>query len=443
VYILGSIALFTLLIACVNFMNLSTAGSVKRAAEVGIRKVLGAERGALVRQFLGESVVLSAGALVVSLLLIALLLPFFNHLSGVPLGMAALFDPPVIAAFAGLTLLTGLLAGSYPAPFLSGFQPSQVLKGKFVNSLSAVTLRKGLVVFQFFIAVCLMLSTFIIGEQMQYLRNKPLGFAKDQQVVIPLRTDEAKRAYPAFRNEVLVNEAVLKQFGIPPDRAIGYTLHAEWRDSLYRYDIVGVVKNFHFKSLHRPIEPYLFYLSADPRFNYLIANVDAGRLGEVLPFMANRWKAVRPDEPFEYSFLDEDFGKNYRAEEKGASLVRVFTVTAILISCLGLFGLAAFATQQRTKEIGIRKVLGASVPSLVALLSGEFLRLVAVAILVASPVAWYAMNRWLEDFAYRIEVPWWVFGATGLLALGIAFFTVSFQAVKAALRNPVKSLRTE
>jgi putative ABC transport system permease protein len=362
-----------------------------------------------------------------------------------------------------------------------------------------------------------MLSTFIIGEQMQYLRNKPLGFAKDQQVVIPLRTDEAKRAYPAFRNEVLgnklvnaaagvdyypgitnpedfilyapgqsvqegkrvwstpvdygyletmgftllrgrsfsprfpgdtarsiiVNEAVLKQFGIPPDRAIGYTLHAEWRDSLYRYDIVGVVKNFHFKSLHRPIEPYLFYLSADPRFNYLIANVDAGRLGEVLPFMANRWKAVRPDEPFEYSFLDEDFGKNYRAEEKGASLVRVFTVTAILISCLGLFGLAAFATQQRTKEIGIRKVLGASVPSLVALLSGEFLRLVAVAILVASPVAWYAMNRWLEDFAYRIEVPWWVFGATGLLALGIAFFTVSFQAVKAALRNPVKSLRTE
>ncbi|HEX8530344.1 MAG TPA: ABC transporter permease, partial [Cytophagales bacterium] len=389
IYILASIALFTLLIACVNFMNLSTAQSAKRAAEVGIRKVLGAERGALVRQFLGESLVLSLLALAASFGLVSLLLPLFNYLSGKSFPLAAVFDPFAVGIFLGLTLVAGLLAGSYPALFLSGFNPAQVLKGKFVNSLSAVSLRKGLVVFQFFIAVCLMLATFIIEAQMQFLKNKPLGFAKEQQVVIPLRSEGAKAAYTAYRNEILrnnlvtsaagvdyypgirnasdfvlhtpgqtrnegvrvystwvdydylqtmdfklargrffsrqfpgdtstrviVNEAALQQLGIAPERAVGQVVQTVWQDSIYRYQIVGVVKNFHFKSLHQPIEPYLFQLSGEPNFNYLVANVNMTNIGEVLPFLARQWKALRPDEPFEYSFLDQDFQKNYQAEE--------------------------------------------------------------------------------------------------------------------------------
>jgi putative ABC transport system permease protein len=401
--------------------------------------------------------------------------------------------------------------------FLSGYKPALVLKGKFSNSLSGVALRKGLVVFQFFIALCLMVSTFIIEEQMQYLKNKPLGFVKDQQVIVPLRSEVAKNAYSAFRNElvndrlvndasgtdvypgianvtdvllykdgetmqnarivyrtsvdydyqntmdfeiaqgrwfsrqfpadtnlrVVVNEKLLEKFEIDPESAVGKGLFFDWQGQQYRYEIIGVLENFHFMSLHQPIQPYMFNLKKQPAFNYLVANIQMDRVDEVLASMEQKWKAAGPDEPFEYSFLDEDFQKNYQAEQQMAIIVRAFTGTAILISCLGLFGLAAFSVQQRTKEIGVRKVLGASVTSIVGLVSKDFIKLVGFAMVLAFPLAWYAMNRWLDDFAYRISVPWWVFVLSGGLAVAIAFLTVSSQAIKAAFMNPVKSLRNE
>ena len=516
-YILGSIALFTLLIACINFMNLSTARSARRAAEVGVRKVMGAEQGALVRQFLGESMVLTFLALFIAFGLVAVLLPLFDQLTGKLLSVWVLFEPPILLAFLGLALLTGLLAGSYPAFYLSLFNPAHVLKGRFTNSLSAIALRRGLVVFQFVVSVGLVLASFVIQEQMRYLRDKPLGFTQDQQIAVPFRSSESRAAYTAFRSEILrnnqvvaaagtqfypgipnysdmvfhrpdqsveqgidirtnrvdfeylqtmgfrlkqgrlfsrqfpgdtaerliVNEATLRRFQIPTGKAIGQHLDFTFNGATTPFEIVGVVQDFHFEDLHQRIEPYAFMLNRIPSFNYIIVHVNTANMSNVLSFLEQKWKTLRPDEPFEYTFLNDDFQKNYQAEVRTARIVRTFTIISILISCLGLFGLAAFAAQQRTKEIGVRKVLGASVGSIVVLLSKDFLKLVLIAILIASPIAWYAMHRWLQDFEYRIEIPWWVFVVAGGLAILVAFVTVSFQSIKAALMNPVKSLRTE
>ena len=517
-YILASIALFTLLIACINFMNLATARSAKRAAEVGIRKVLGAGRGGLIRQFLGESMVVSLLALVFAIGLVALLLPVFNQLTGKQLAFADLIDPTTIGTFIGLALLTGLLAGSYPAFYLSVFNPVHVLKGRFANSISAIALRRGLVVFQFVISIGLVVATLVIQQQMRFLRNQPLGFTKDQQLIIPLRSDDAHKAYTALRNEIqqshqvigaagakfypgiispsdvglyrpdqnagqvqyvktnfvdqnfmhlmgfqllkgrlfsaafpadsnsriVVNEAALRKLGVPLQKAIGYKLNYGDEAKPSSLEIVGVVRDFHFEDLHQPIQPYAFLLMPNPfSYNYLIVHVNTAQVGKVLAFVEQKWKTLLPDEPFEYSFLDEDFQRNYQADGRTSSIVNYFTLIAILISCLGLFGLAAFAAQQRTKEIGVRKVLGASVGSIVGLLSKDFLRLVLIAIVIASPLAWYVMDKWLQGFAYKITLSWWVFALAGLLAVGIALLTVSFQAIKAALINPVKSLRSE
>ncbi len=519
-YILGSIALFTLLIACINFMNLSTARSAKRAAEVGVRKVMGAQQSALVRQFLGESMILTFLALLIALVLVAVFLPLFNQLTNKSLSVFELFEPQIALSFLVLAVVTGLLAGSYPAFYLSLFNPVQVLKGGAVNgsrnSLSAVTLRRGLVVFQFVVSVGLVLATFIIQEQMRFLRDQPLGFTQDQQIAIPFRSSEARSMYPAFRTEIvrnnqvvsaagtqfypgianlsdmvfhrpeqsvneghdirinrvdydllqtmgfrlsqgrmfsrqfpgdtanrlIVNEATLRKFQIAPANAIGQRLNFDWQGETTPFEIVGVVKDFHFEDLHQTIEPYAFMLSNRPSFNYVIAHVNGANLANTLSFLEQTWKSLRPDEPFEYTFLNEDFQKNYQAEARTSRIVSTFTLISILISCLGLFGLAAFAAQQRTKEIGVRKVLGASIPSIVTLLAKDFLKLVVIAILIASPIAWYAMHRWLQDFAYKIDIPWWVFVAAGGLALLIAFLTVSFQSIKAALMDPVKSLRS-
>ncbi|GAA4447054.1 ABC transporter permease [Nibrella saemangeumensis] len=514
-YILASIAIFTLLIACINFMNLSTARSAKRAAEVGIRKVMGAEQGALVRQFLGESMVLTLLAFVIALVLVIIMLPLFNQMAGKLLQLSDLFEPTILLTFLLLALLTGLIAGSYPAFFLSLFNPAQVLKGKFVNSLSAVALRRGLVVFQFVVSVGLVLATFVIQEQMKYMRNKSLGFTQDQQIAIPFRSEESRGIYTAYRNEVLrnnqvvgasgteyypgifnasdwilhrpdqpvnqgvdvhtnwvdydylqtmgfqlekgrmfsrdfpgdttnrmvVNEALLRDFQIPVENAIGQKLMTTFDSD--GFEIVGVVKDFHFENLHQTIQPYAFFLKRRPSFNYIIVHVNTANMQNVLGFLEQKWKALRPDEPFEFTFLNEDFQKNYQAEARTSRIVSYFTIISILISCLGLFGLAAFAAQQRTKEIGVRKVLGATTANIVLLLSKDFLKLVFIAILIASPIAWYAMNRWLENFAYKIDIPWWVFVVSGALAVLIAFVTVSFQSIKAALMNPVKSLRAE
>jgi putative ABC transport system permease protein len=517
-YILGSIALFTLLIACVNFMNLSTARSSKRAAEVGVRKVLGAEKSSLIRQFIGESLMMSLIAFVLALVLAKALLPLFSKLSAKEIIFSFREHSVLLFGFLILALLTGLLAGSYPAFYLSSFRPVKVLKGRINNSLAAVSLRKALVVFQFVISAGLIVASVIINDQMQYLRNKDLGFDKDSQIVIPLRSTASKAIYPALKTEILknpqivnagssqyypgiinpsdmplykegenmnkakrtfmnwidesflqtlnikpitgrlfskefpadtnfrmiLNEEAVKQIGFKnAEDATGKNVAIDWQGQTYRWEIIGVVKNFHFQDLHSPIEPYGFQLNNVPRYNYFIAHAKTRDINNVLASIQTTWHRLNPNEPFEYSFLDEDFQKNYEADNRLAAIVRNFTIIAILISCLGLFGLATFSAEQRTKEIGVRKVLGASVGNIVSLLSKEFLKLVLIAILIASPLTWLAMNKWLQDFAYRTNISWMIFIVTSAIAIAVAILTISFQALRAALANPVKSLRTE
>jgi putative ABC transport system permease protein len=517
-YILASIALFTLLIACINFMNLSTARSSKRSAEVGIRKVLGAQKKSLVKQFLGESLLMSMIAFVIALCITKLLLPAFSSVSGRNLSLNFSEQWFIILSFFGLSIITGLLAGSYPAFYLSSFQPVKVLKGRFTNSLSAVALRKGLVIFQFIISVVLIIASVVISNQMRYLRSTDLGFAKDQQIVIPLRSTTAKNIYASLKNDVkdnpqvqnvgatlyypgivnpsdmglykegktvndakdvhtnwvdesllqtlgikplagrlfskdfpsdtssriILNEEAIKQIGFKsPQEAIGGKVSFDWRGQTYTWIIIGVVKDFHFQDLHVAISPYAFQLNNQPYYNYLIVHAKAVDISSLLKSINASWHKLNPNEPFEYNFLDEDFQKNYEAENRLAAIVGYFTIIAILISCLGLFGLATFSAEQRTKEIGVRKVLGASVTGIVALLSKDFLKLVAISILIASPVAWWVMKKWLQDFAYRTNISWTVFVITTVAALLIALITISFQAIRAAISNPVKSLRTE
>ena len=517
-YILGSIALFALLLACINFMNLSTARSSKRSSEVGIRKVLGAEKRSLIKQFIGESVLMSVIALILAFAIAMLSLRFFAYISGTELALDFSAQWPLLLGFLGIAIITGVLAGSYPAFYLSSFIPVKVLKGRFTNSLSAVALRKGLVVFQFIISVVLIIASVVINNQMKYMRTKDLGFQKDQQIIIPMRSNNAKNIYTALKNEIqknplvqnagasiyypgimnpsdislrregttandgklvrtnFIDESFLQTLGIQPlsgrlfssefpadtnarlvinlatvkdlgfasaDDAVGKKLYFDWRGESYEYHVVGVVKDFHFQDLHVPIAPYAFALNNRPFFSYLLVQAKAGNLSTLLNSIGKTWSSLNPNEPFEYSFLDEDFQKNYATEERRAAMVAFFTAIAILISCLGLFGLAAFSAEQRTKEIGIRKVLGASVGSIVSLLSKDFIKLVVIALLIAAPIGWYFMNKWLEDFAYRINIGWWMFAVAGVFALLIAFATISLHAIRAALTNPTKNLRTE
>jgi putative ABC transport system permease protein len=516
-FILASIALLTLLIACINFMNLSTSSSSKRAAEVGVRKVLGAEKSSLLKQFLGESVLMALIALVFAFIFTVILRPFFEQVAGKELQVSIALQLQLAGAFVILAIVTGLLAGIYPAFYLSSFKPIRVLKGKFTNSLAAVSLRKGMVVFQFIISIALIVASVVIASQMKYMQKKNLGFQKDQQVIIPLRTSTAKASISAFKNEAgnvpgvrsigasmyypgifnsqdwlmykqgqsmdqsktvyinlvdvdllqtldvkpvagrifsrdypadtltrfVVNEEAVKKFGFAsPEDAVGKWLAFDWEGEQHAFTIIGVVKNFHFKDLKATIEPFAFRMYPSVNFNYMIAHAN-GNMQQTLSSFENIWKKLNPNEPFEYSFLDLDFQKNYEAERRQAGLINYFTIIAILISCLGLFALAVFSAEQRTKEIGIRKVLGASVGSVVALLSKDFLKLVLIAVVIASPIAWYFMNKWLQNFAYRTTITWQVFVLTALLALTIAFITISFQSIRAALANPVKNLRSE
>ncbi|GAB3643472.1 ABC transporter permease [Spirosoma arcticum] len=502
------VAVFILLIACINFMNLATARSVKRAKEVGVRKVVGAIRSGLVGQFMGEALLLTVLSVILAVLFIALMLPAFNNLTEkqivLPVG-----DPSFWTMLIGLMLATGLIAGSYPALFLSSLKPIRVLTGRLRFDRGSIWFRQGLVVFQFALSILLIVGMIVIDRQVEYVQTKNLGFDRENLVYFPLEGDLAKKF--DILNEELSQVSGIKQVsqmtgnpagigdgteglswaGSDPKAKIRFTPVGvgynfvktmslrllEGRDyskdfatdstgflinetaaktmgfknpigqpvtwGNTRGTIIGMVEDFHFQSLHTPIRPLITYLKHSGPEGVVLVRLDAGRTPDALVKIEQVCKKLNPKFPFTYSFTDQEYARLYRSEQVVRQLSSYFALLAILISCLGLFGLAIFTAEQRTKEIGVRKVLGASVTSIVTLLSKDFLKLVLIAIVIASPIAWYAMNRWLQDFAYKITIEWWVFGLAGLLAVGIALLTVSFQSVKAALMNPVKSLRSE
>jgi putative ABC transport system permease protein len=510
VYIFGGVAIFMLIVACINFINLSTAGASKRAKEVGIRKVAGSGKLQLISQFLSESILITFFALVIAFVLIQLALPSFNNISGKHLS----FDAKPILGLIVLGLLVGVIAGIYPAFYLSSFKPIAVLKGKFTANHKSLGLRSGLVVFQFFISVALIIGTIIVYQQMKYIQNKDLGFNKEQLIIIPnsyaLGNNEQvykqqmlqdprlvnatasyykpagpsnynnALAYPQGNDHLIVdgveyhvdenyiptlgmklaggrnfskgfvtdsfaiilNETAVHAFGWNNTTAIGKTIIRQNSDkgTNVPFHVIGVVKNFNFKSLHEAISPLYMTWQTEGGLIFKIKTTDVSGL---LATMKKQWDGFKTEDPFTYDFMDDLFNKTYSTEQKTGTILNIFSMLIILVACLGLFGLVTYTAEQRTKEIGIRKVLGASVSQVTQMLSKEFLKLVLIASLIAFPVAWWAMNTWLESFAYRINISWWVFVLAGFTAIAIALVTVSFQAIKAAITNPVKSLRAE
>ncbi|WP_221394003.1 ABC transporter permease [Dyadobacter sp. NIV53] len=515
-YIFGSVAAFLLLIACINFVNLSTARSEKRAKEVGVRKVIGAFKSALIGQFLGESLLLSFLALLISYLSIQLLIPVFGQITNKNLSLSE--HPEIFGWLFVLTLLTGLLSGFYPALYLSSFAPISALKGKLRTNISAVIIRKGLVVFQFTMSMILILGSMLISRQMNYLSNQNLGFNKNQKIILPLQSAESANNYKILKNDlennsqilssakgstypgieniqdmlfygegksksesvdistanieddylkalgikllqgrgfskeftsdsnaVVLNEVAIKKLGYKVEDAIGKKIYFEIENRKFDMNIIGVVKNYHFEGLQQNIKPLA--LTIAPVFSsassYLILNVKTNDYEKLISKIEKSWKQINPNSPFEYSFLDKDFQKNYEKEERTSKLISYFAFIGIFIACLGLFGLATFTAEQRIKEIGVRKVLGASVFGIVSLLSRDFLKLIFVAILIASPMSWWAMNKWLANFAYKTEISWSIFVVAGFMLIIMSLLTIGYQTIKAALMNPVKSLRSE
>lgn len=516
-YILGCIGLLTLLIACINFMNLSTAQATRRAKEVGLRKTFGARKGMLVKQFLSESILFTFCALLIGIGLVYLFLPAFNSLTGKALSMLNLWSLNLVGGILLLVLSTGIIAGSYPAFYLALFKPFQAISNRGSQLSSLINLRRATVIFQFIIAVGLIVSTLVIQKQMQFLEDKPLGFQVDQQIVIPLQSTSSWRNYSVLQNElkkspvvtqaagtqfypgienpssvslyrpdqtvndiqtvstngvapefldqmgfellagrlfspsfpadtanrIVVNEATLKACSVSLSDAIGQQLNFAWQGQTINYEIIGVIKDFHFEDLHQTIKPYAFFLNKDKRYNYMMVHVKTDDMSKALQDLQASWEKTNPTEPFQYSFLKADFQQNYNADQQTAKIVSFFTFIAIFIGCLGLFSLVAFAAERRTKEIGIRKVLGASVASITYLLSKELITLVFISILIATPLAWWMMHEWLQGFAYRTPLEWWLFGIASIASLLIALFTVSFHAIKAGLSNPITALRSE
>ncbi|WP_421828782.1 ABC transporter permease [Larkinella sp.] len=522
VRIFSGVALFILLIACINFMNLATARSVKRAKEVGVRKVLGSTRGHLIGQFFGEALLLAFLAMLVTLLLVTLFMPIFNAFTGKQIA-SPLTQGSFWVSLTGLTVFTGLIAGSYPALFLSSLQPVRILKGVLRFTQSAIWFRQGLTVFQFGLAIILLVATIVVSRQTRYVQKTHLGYDRENLLYVRIEGElMTQRNYLLFKEQVsrmpgialvdrsseaphvmgfvvdandgaantsqdainwegkeknvsvgfkptsvgfdfvklmnlkvaqgrdfsranatdstdafLVNEEAVKQMGLKDP--IGKWISA-WQKKGH---IIGILKDYHTHSLHEPIKPLVMDVKEYEYFGVILVRTEAGKTKEALASLGKMYKELNPNYPFAYQFIDQEYEKLYRSEEVMAKLSNVFAVLAIVISCLGLLGLVMFSTEQRTKEIGIRKVLGASVSQIILLFSRDFLRLVWIAILIASPVAWYAMNQWLQSFAYKLDLAWWIFAASGLGALAITLLTVSFQSIKAALVNPVKSLRSE
>ncbi|OWW26404.1 cell division protein FtsX [Zobellia sp. OII3] len=515
IYILSFIAVFLLVLASVNFMNLSTAHSLKRAKEVGVRKTLGSNKRDLVRQFLVESGLVSFLALVLALVLARVALPFFNTLADKNISIP--FQNPVfwlILLASGIVL--GLFSGSYPAFFMSRFMPATVLKGSGERSVRGGEIRNSLVVFQFAISVFLIVSTLVVYQQLKYIQGKDLGFSKDQVLIVndvytagdkvsslkeqvkqlsfvenvtlssyfptpSSRSDttflpdsgetsvessinmqtwdvdydyvstmdfelvagrDFDRSYGNDSTAIILNETATRIMNLSPQEALGKRYTPDFdSDTPTYYTVVGVLKDFHIASLKEDIDAVSLHLGGEA---YAMAvKIKPGDFTNAIAQIEGIWNTIVPGEPFDYYFMEDAFNDIYASEQRLGDIFIIFTVLSLLIACLGLFGLAAFNAQKRTKEIGIRKVLGASVGQVAYGLTVDFLKLVGLAILVALPLGWYAMNRWLEDFSYRIDIPWWVFGLAAFLAVLISVITVSYQSIRAAVANPVTSLRTE
>jgi putative ABC transport system permease protein len=516
VYLLLGIAFFIVVIAWVNYVNLATARAINRAKEVGIRKVVGSNREQLVKQFLFESALLNAMAVGLALVLVLVALPFFNRLSGQQMGFSLLGSAAFWGSLAALYVVGTLLSGLYPAFVLSSFMPVTVLKGKLSTSRRGVTLRKGLVVFQFAASLFLLVGTFTVFRQIQYMRSQNLGIQIDQTLVVnslivrdstfltqldafkdEMRripgvrkitvstsipgeaagwnaggirlkgTDEAQgkqyrvigmdydyldayglkllagrkfsKVYGTDPQSVIFNKMAVQQLGFDkPEEAIGKEIEF-WGK---QYTIIGVADNYHQQSLREAYEPLIFRLIPDAS-NYFSVKVETGQLPATIAGLQKGWNTFFPGNPFEYFFLDDHFDAQYQADRRFGQVFGLFTGLAILVACLGLFGLASFTTVQRTKEIGVRKVLGASVRQILQLLYKDFALLVVLAFVFAVPVSWYATHRWLQTYAFRIEPEWWLYALPFGLVLLVALLTVSYQTLKAALANPVSSLRSE
>lgn len=516
VYIFSAISLFILLIGCINYMNLSTARSILRAKEIGIRKVAGAERQEIMWQFLSESIIITWIAFIIASALTFVLLPYLNTLSGLQLSTKVLLQWQILLPLLLLPFFVGFISGIYPALFMSSFEPVKVLKGLFRVGSANVSFRQVLVVAQFAISIILIVATAIVFQQLKYLQKASLGYDREQVVNIPYNS-ALNPQYETFRNELLKNPSIknlgrssriptgrlldemdakimagdsmqplnvdlkfinvdhdfVPTYGIKmaagrnfsrdfPTDTMNYVINetavkiigwkspqdALGKDLAYggiKGKVIGVTKDFHFESMHQKIVPLLMRMPSLTQQPYgnLSIKINSGNVQAAIDKIQTTWYSFLPEAPFTFAFLDEKYDQLYKSEQKQGIIFTIFSFLAIFIACLGLFGLSAFAMTQRVKEIGIRKVLGAGVFTIVTLLTKDFLKLVAIATIIAFPVAWFVMNNWLQDFAYRINISWWIFIMAGVIAACIALFTISFLAIKAAIANPVKSLRAE
>ena len=512
IFIFSTISIIILLIACINFMNLSTAKSSLRAKEVALRKVVGSGRGRLVVQFLGESVILSLIALALGILVVSLLLPLYKSMIGRSIEIQQYLNPATIALLLLIGLLVGVISGSYPAFYLSSTSPSESLKGAISRGKRGLWLRNVLVIFQFTISIFLIIGTLAVNQQLKFFQNKKLGFEKERVLIISnpgalgsklipfkktLRGDsnvmnvsgsntlpgrnfinngfwaekvdqsftlnlcacdydfmdtlklELDRGrffspdFPSDSHAAILNQKAVELLGWedPIGKRIG-----NWEKNKGRFTVIGVVKDFHYESLHQEIRPQVLFLSGgyfDFTESFISVRFDTQDIHGTIKLLENTWNRFAPGKPFEYSFLDEDYNRLYLNEKQTRRLFLIFSILAVFIACLGLFGLASFIADRRTKEIGIRKVLGAPVTGIIRSLNRSFLEWVLLANILAWPLAWIIMNSWLNNFAYRIDLSWWMFVLSAGLAILIALITVSFQTVKAALINPVESLRYE
>ena len=510
IFMFSAMAFFILVIACINFMNLATARSGRRSKEIGMRKVIGASRGNLVRQFFSEAVVLSSFAIILAIAIVSTLLPVFNNLSGKDISSGALLNTNMILGLIGIAFITGILSGSYPALFLSSFQPVKVLKDTFRTGLKGALFRKVLVIFQFSLMIILIIGTIVIYNQLQYIQNSSLGYDKEHLIYLPMNND-VQMKYESFKNDLLKNSDILNvsassslpfwgtdiatedvswEGKIPGEdfliRGVGvdygfietfkiemakgrdfsrefstdrknYILNSKAVEAMQLKSplgkqltlmgntgsIIGIVKDYHFKPLNLSLEPLVLRLYDPQWLRFIYVRIKPEKISEVLTYTENQWKQFFLGVPFQFVFVDQALANIYAAVGRIGSLFRYFTSLAIAIACFGLFGLSAYVAEQRTKEIGIRKVLGATVPNVALLLSRQFIKWVLIANLAAWPIAYFVMKEWLNNFAFRTRLGLDIFILSGLLAFVIALLTVSFQSIRAALANPVDNLRYE